>query len=323
MESLTDARLFDIEDVPTAVDHFDNSLAARFGIAPFSVLNAREGWWQDRKGQWMDLGLRSAEGRDARAFGSDGATDDVSTAITERGGGVSVFDPVLAELIVRWHSPADGHVLDPFAGGSVRGLVSAYLGRTYDGIDLSAEQLTANAEQAAEWLDGGLIDHLPDWWIGDAVDPEQYAPDCADLVMTCPPYYDLEHYSEDPADLSNMTPTQFEQAIKAVVANTAMALKDDRYAVWVIGDVRDPRKGKGNLRNFPSVLTNAYAAAGMTYWNEMVLVTSVGSLAPRVARQWNATRKIGRTHQTVLTFLKGDPDRAAAAMDPDPTRGTR
>ena len=39
------------------------SLADRFGIPPFSVLNAREGWWQSRKRAWLALGIRSEIGR--------------------------------------------------------------------------------------------------------------------------------------------------------------------------------------------------------------------------------------------------------------------
>jgi len=39
------------------------SLADRFGIPPFSVLNAREGWWQDRKRAWIALGIQSELGR--------------------------------------------------------------------------------------------------------------------------------------------------------------------------------------------------------------------------------------------------------------------
>ena len=39
------------------------SLADRFGIPPFSVLNAREGWWQDRKRAWLALGIASELGR--------------------------------------------------------------------------------------------------------------------------------------------------------------------------------------------------------------------------------------------------------------------
>lgn len=39
------------------------SLADRFGLVPFSVFNAREGVWQDRKRAWLALGLQSEVGR--------------------------------------------------------------------------------------------------------------------------------------------------------------------------------------------------------------------------------------------------------------------
>jgi hypothetical protein len=39
------------------------NLAERFGIPPFSVFEARKGWWQDRKRAWIDLGIRSELGR--------------------------------------------------------------------------------------------------------------------------------------------------------------------------------------------------------------------------------------------------------------------
>lgn len=39
------------------------SLGERFGLPPFSVLNAREGWWQDRKRAWLALGIKSEVGR--------------------------------------------------------------------------------------------------------------------------------------------------------------------------------------------------------------------------------------------------------------------
>ena len=39
------------------------SLSERFGVAPFSVLNAREGWWQARKRAWISLGIKSELGR--------------------------------------------------------------------------------------------------------------------------------------------------------------------------------------------------------------------------------------------------------------------
>ena len=156
------------------------ALAAAFGVPPFTVLNAREGWWQDRKRAWLSLGIKSELGR------GEGATWGDSAEITSKGlnhyrdktrlapggggawlggpktastgnfsktpagllrgempnydganrdeaTGTSIFDPVLCEIAYRWFSPVGGLILDPFAGGSVRGIVASKLGRQYIG----------------------------------------------------------------------------------------------------------------------------------------------------------------------------------------------
>lgn len=51
------------------------SLADRFGIPPFSVLNAREGWWQSRKRSWLALGIRSELGRGENLSAMTGAIE--------------------------------------------------------------------------------------------------------------------------------------------------------------------------------------------------------------------------------------------------------
>ena len=45
------------------------SLAEKFGVPPFSVLNAREGWWQARKRAWIALGIQSELGRGENLIG--------------------------------------------------------------------------------------------------------------------------------------------------------------------------------------------------------------------------------------------------------------
>lgn len=51
------------------------TMSDRFGIPPFSVLNAREGWWQDRKKAWIALGIQSELGRGAAPGAQDGGAD--------------------------------------------------------------------------------------------------------------------------------------------------------------------------------------------------------------------------------------------------------
>lgn len=235
------------------------------------------------------------------------ALDPVSAAILEVGaGGTSIFDPVVCEIAYRWFCPPGGTVLDPFAGGSVRGIVASRLGRTYVGIELRAEQVSANLAQI-----GLAGDPRPEWRQGDAREIGQLADDVsADLVFSCPPYWNLERYSDDPADLSNMGEEAFFAAQANVIRAAVARLRDDRFAVWVVGDVRD---ANGFYVNLPGRTIEAFEAAGARFYNDAVLVTAVGSLPIRVGRQFVAARKLGRTHQNVLVFAKGDPKRATEA----------
>ncbi|MCX5066642.1 pyridoxal-phosphate dependent enzyme [Micromonospora lupini] len=140
------------------------SLAERFGVPPFTVLDARQGYWQERKKSWLALGIDSGAGRGGELTG--GFANAAAQQAKYHGGdatevpswaGTSIFDPVLCELLVRWYSAPGHRVIDPFAGGSVRGLVSARLGRHYTGIDLRPEQVEANDASATDWVNRGLL----------------------------------------------------------------------------------------------------------------------------------------------------------------------
>jgi len=227
--------------------------------------------------------------------------------------GTSIFDPVLTELAYRWFCPPGGMILDPFAGGSVRGIVAAKLGRRYFGVDLRAEQVAANREQLNILGPG---DPAPVWAVGDSLDLAQHCgPEWAgaDFVFTCPPYADLERYSDDPQDLSTMAYPEFRAAMDAIIGAAAALLKPDRFACFVVGDVRD---AKGNYYGFPGHIVQAFEAAGMRLYNDAVLVTAVGSLPIRAGRAFESGRKLGKTHQNVLVFLKGDAKKATAAIGP-------
>lgn len=225
--------------------------------------------------------------------------------------GTSIFDPVLCELAYRWFCPPGGLVLDPFAGGSVRGIVASKLGRQYIGVDLRAEQVEANRAQ----LDVlGPDDPPPVWHVGDSRNLAALCPDvAADFVFSCPPYADLEVYSDDPRDLSTMDYPAFRAAYAGIVAAACARLKPDRFACFVVGDVRD---AKGFYHGLPWHTVEAFQDAGLRLYNEAVLVTAVGSLPIRVGKQFEASRKLGKTHQNVLVFVKGDPKRATQAVGP-------
>lgn len=281
------------------------SLADKFGIPPFSVLNAREGWWQNRKRSWLGLGIKSEEGRDAPAGGSP---DMLARQNGESG--TSVFDPTLCELAYSWFSPQGGIVLDPFAGGSVRGIVASRLGRQYIGVELRKEQVDANRLQGDELC----ADLPPVWHTGDSRNIDKICHDVdADFVFSCPPYADLEVYSDDPNDLSTLKYEDFKPAYFEIIAKACSRLKQDRFACFVVGDVRDK---KGNYYNFVGDTVEAFKAAGLHYYNEAVLVTPCGSVAMRAGNAFSSGRKLGKTHQNVLVFVKGDGKKATQACGP-------
>ena len=128
-------------------------VAERFTLPPFTILDARSGEWQERKRAWLTTGISSKDGRAEDVFSySESLVRMTGGYLNEDGSrkdsvGTSVFDPVLVELAYRWFSPEGGQVVDPFAGGSVRGIVAGALGRHYWGCDLRPEQIAANRSE--------------------------------------------------------------------------------------------------------------------------------------------------------------------------------
>jgi DNA modification methylase len=308
------------------------SLAAKYLVPPFSVLNARDGKWQERKTAWIARGISSGDGRAElltyakssqpppvyeaknryeKKIGRTVTMDEflVANPDVKHQSSTSIFDPVLCEILYSWFSPPGGMVLDPFSGGSVRGIVAAMIGRDYVGIDIRPEQVEANRSQwdSLNHTGGGV----PVWITGDSVRIDALAQGvAADFLFSCPPYGDLEVYSDDPADISTMDYGAFLTAYREIIRKGAALLKPDRFACFVVGEFRDK---KGGYRNFVADTIKAFTDAGLTYYNEIILVTQASSLAIRTPRTFKATRKVGKSHQNVLVFVKGDARKATHA----------
>lgn len=122
------------------------------------------------------------------------------------GTGTSVFDPALCEIQYLWFTREGDAIIDPFAGGSVRGIVAVETRRQYTGVDLRQEQIDANYDNASICENG-----MPTWYCGDSLHIDQIAKGEYDFLFTCPPYGNLEVYSDDPADISNMSDDDFDK----------------------------------------------------------------------------------------------------------------
>lgn len=524
-------------------------LKDRFLVPPFSILDTTQQYWSDRKDLWRIIGIKSELGRTSgltyastaqppryyeiknelrNKYSRTPTTEEVWDECERRGiklygdrnGSTSIFDPVLCEIMYQWFTPDGGTIMDPFAGGSVRGIVASVLGYKYYGNDLSEKQIKANKQNAREVLTRG--EPMPIWTVGDSTNineivknnipqdwkdtepkqpktqrikisnkslklkfqpcepdyiknvchgrcceganglmvtvhdseikrieaigahlgvtvknnfivdkdktglcpfktkeglcsihedkpfgckaipftlnkndtliirnryrllrcyntpeaipaykahqwslrqifkdktdqligilesteedfyfdmdyeiykilvdndrakhPDRKEPETQntqydvttpgdetfDLIFSCPPYADLEVYSDDPRDISNMKYEDFKKTYFQIIAESVKLLKYNRFAIFTIADVRD--KSTGFYRNFISDTIEAFQETGMSLYNEFILINQIGSAAIRANRQFNKGRKNVKRHQNVLVFYKDSPAKSS------------
>ncbi|MCD8359171.1 MAG: chromosome partitioning protein ParB, partial [Oscillospiraceae bacterium] len=273
------------------------TLTNDFIAPPFSVLDSRQGYWQDRKRAWKALGLRSEVGRDDALLGQ--GLKELAEKTGTNLNGTSIFDPVLCEIIYRWFCTDGGSIYDCFAGGSVRGVVAGYLGYDYSGIELRPEQVEANRHNAEE------IGVKAIWHCDDSLNADKYIADrSCDLVFSCPPYANLEQYSDDPRDISTMEYNDFLRTYTEIIRIALRKLKNDRFAVFVVGDIRD---GDGFYRDFVSDTIRIFEQNGARLYNQIILIEQLATAPLRARRQFNGLRKVVKCHQNVLIFYNGTP----------------
>lgn len=266
-------------------------------IKPFSILDTRTKEWQDRKRWWIKTyGIKSELGReDTESKSKFWETDEPS---------VSIFDATLCELMYKWFTPKGGTILDPFAGGSVRGIVAEESGYKYIGIDVSETQIEANKKQSSK----------PTYFVGDSeVQLDNVVNDgSVDFVFTCPPYYDLEVYSNDGRDLSNLSVEEFDKKYKSILKKSTDKLKDNRFFAIVVSEVREQSvTGNYKIGKYKGLVWKTIQfleECGLNFYNDMVLFNSQHQASRVVDTYFERNRKVASVHQNVLVFVKGNPD---------------
>lgn len=261
-----------------------------------TVFDTKQGYWQKRKREWKQI-IHSDSGRADNLLG--GGLKGLARKHGFNLAGTSIFDPVLCEVLYNWFSPLNGTVYDPFAGGSVRGVIAEILNRHYIGIDLSERQIDANRRE------GDRLGVYPAWYCDDSKNADKYIDDeTADMIFSCPPYHNLEKYSSHPLDLSNMNYSDFITAYTDIITIACRKLKNDRFAVFVVGDIRDT---KGFYRGFTDETKRIFEGAGLHLYNEGVLLEQYATAVMRAGLIFDAGHKLTKVHQNVLIFYKGNP----------------
>jgi DNA modification methylase len=306
----------------------DNPLNERFIVPPFSILDTRKGYWQARKKLWRnivssadigksregtliqspeilykDLYKKTRKHREELGLTFKEYLDKyVSDEVKEREAnkviaqGTSLFDPVLAEIIMRWFCTPKGRVIDPFGGEQTKGIVAGELGLTYRAVEIRPEQVEANIEATKKYENVRYV-------CGDSNNISQIVTeDGFDLCFTSPPYYDLEVYSKE--DMSALgTYEEFMAQYENIFRQCVDKLADGAFCVVKIGEIRD--KKTGAYRNFVGDNISMFMRLGLNYYNEIIIIEPAASTALRAAR-YMESRKVAKLHQNILVFYKGD-----------------
>ena len=152
---------------------------------------------------------------------------------------LSKFNSEYAKRIIEmWSKRGDG-IIDPFAGRSSRPLVSTLLERNYIGFDVLKNNLddaTAQYEVLKKQRTMGKLKliHKSSEFIDEEI-PENVA----DLVMTCPPYYNIEKYDSADGQLTDIrTYEDFLESYKVILEKTTKVLKPSGFFVVVVANFR-------------------------------------------------------------------------------------
>ena len=267
-----------------------------FIIPPYSILDTRQGYWMERKQKWRELINDNGESREGGLYRLNGK-DPVSIKLAAQNNGVSLLDPVLAEVLIHWFALPKCKIFDPFAGDTVFGYLAGATGNYFTGIELRQEQADHNRERTKTFNCTYICD--------DAQNIDHHIEnDSQDFLFSCPPYFDLEVYSDLPNDASNQSDyPSFLKILENAFSKSVMKLKENRFAAIVVGDIRGK---KGEYLRFPDDIKNIFLKSGCILLNELILVNTIGTAALRMGPQMRS-RKVVKTHQNVLIFYKGNP----------------
>lgn len=313
-----------------------------FEIQYLSVIDARSALWRHRKREWLDIIGPEGKSREKALYGSlamrfpglyartkedrerlgisfdeyieQYGPEDAREAkeYPKMSDGVSTFDPVLAEIIYEWFIPGKcARVFDCFAGGITKGAVAVAKGHSFTGIDIRPSQVEINEEKSKAFAGAGQYLR---YFCDDARNlPKYIGVATQDLFISCPPYYNLEVYSDLDGDASNQpTYRDFIEILRDAFGKAVKCLKINRFAIVIVGDIRDD---KGEYYNFPGDVISIFQDCGCAFLDDIVLFRPDATANLR-AKRYMKSRKVVRVHERVLVFYKGNPPTVKKYFNP-------
>lgn len=213
---------------------------------------------------------------------------------------VSVLDPVVCEVILKFFMPLDGcRVYNPFGGGVQFGFVTGYCGYEYMSSEIRQNQCDANNAICQDFYNTK--------WIKS--DSSKFKPKQKyDLIFTCPPYYQVEEYLDydgnPPEGDLNSIPTyeEFRDTLFKGYKNAIDALNDNCFFVVMTGDSRDKNGAYYGCEAEHEIF---FKEQGLHIYNKIVYLECEFTRLAHAKRTLHY-RKFPKREQKILVFYKGD-----------------
>jgi DNA modification methylase len=283
-------------------DYFETAID-RYGVWPTTVwdldmgdrtvqkMKSLIGDLTDTRSQSGSLGYQTKQTRTAGGVWNKGARLFKKTT-------ASIFNPLIPIYVLKMYGKNVKTIYDPFAGGGTRAIVCAKMGKKYKGCEIREDEVKAVNSRLATNDCHAEINHA------SATKPWMIPDKWADMVITCPPYYNMETYNGGENDLSMATTySQFKTGIASVICECNRIMKPGAMAFWVVGLHRDKNM---NLINIPSDIAEIHKSFGFAHKEEIILNVkkeTTGALR-RVGNFEKGNHILIRTHEYLEVFEK-------------------
>ena len=252
-----------------------------FGFKPFSIIKPTK----ESKAKWNDAYFNDGEIDERKGYG---VRNDEGVAK------MSEFHAGLAENLIKYWSLPGARVVDPFAGRVTRAVVTTQLGREYYGYEITPNTY----KRALKHFEKLGIN--PTLYLGDGTQLSETENQFADMVMTCPPYFDIEKYESVEGQLSDIGDySEFMEMMDKTAENCFRVLKDGGFCVWVVADFRKDCK----LIPFHSDLIQSFTKAGFDN-HDLIVMENISPFAAMQLAKASAKRYTSKIHEYILVFRK-------------------
>lgn len=273
----------------------------RFGFVPLSILKLSRGALSRQMFilQGEAPGTSNSEAKKKKSKELDLATSvaPYSGSGKDRGP-LSIMPAELVDFFVQYYSKEGDVYLDPFMGQGIQMQVAIKRRRHYHGYDASAKfyGYINRIKEKLTTPESSVDVHV---FLGDSRSPDQIPDGVGDFSFHSPPYWDVEYYGDEEAQLGKAeTYEAFLSSMQDIARAWLPKFKSGAYHVVNVADFRR----HGTFYSYHSDLLRVFVAAGWVVHDTWIISGLVGGLMKIFGADCVGKRIAPRCHEYALVF---------------------